>query len=99
MTVYRAVTQISLNWPLELATSGGEITCTNSNNVTQLIKHLIRSAWPCPQVRLPVRIMTDTFYSSPITVVTSPGHHHTLPQSRTLIVFGGTHVTEGKGNA
>ena len=53
MTVYRAVTQISLNWPLELATSGGEITCTNSNNVTQLIKHLIRSAWPCPQVTYP----------------------------------------------
>ena len=56
MTVCLPSCQISLNWPLELATSGGEITyivTLLTIYVTQLIKHLIRSAWPCPQVTCP----------------------------------------------
>ena len=31
-------------------------------------------------------------YSSPITLVTSSGNHHTLPHSPTLIVFGNLHI-------
>ena len=52
-------------------------------NVTQLIKrHEVLGHFH----RLPVQ------YSSQITVVTSPGHHHTLPQSPTLIKCLAVHI-------
>ena len=47
--------------------------------------------------------MPHTLPTLQLSLHLGTGHHHTLPvtthQSRTLIVFGSTHVTEGEGNA
>ena len=66
--LFTSVNQISLNWPLQPATPGGQITYRY--NVTQLIKCFIRSAWPHVTCHDHDRYIN----SFPITVVTSPGY-------------------------